>query len=284
MKKYFVIFITTVFFFILTTERGYLTPLETNNNEVIIHFIDVEQGDCTFITLPTGENILIDAGSPSTGPKITQYLKSLSVKKIDHLILTHPHDDHIGGIFSILSEFKVLNFYDNGFSNFKSDIYRDYIKSIRKDLSKYNILQAGESLLFSNVKIKVLNPLLPPTGDLNTDSIVLRLIYEDVKILLTGDLGQLGERRLLKLKTDLVSQILKIAHHGEDDSSSYDFLKNVKPEVAIISVSKINKYARPHQNVLNRLTQVGAKIYRTDLNGNIVLRIDGKTYSIKTGK
>lgn len=272
--------IAIIFFFLIlcATNTAYSDSL------LSIHFIDVGDGDSTLILLPSGENILIDVGSPPAGPGVAQYLKSVGIKKIHHLILTHPHYDHIGGIFSIISEFNVLNFYDNGFSNFKSDIYGDYIKLIRKDLSKYKILQAGESLRFDNIRIEVLNPLLPPTGNINTDSIVLKVIYGEVKILLAGDMGQLGERRLLNLKTDLRSQILKVAHHGEDDSTSDDFLKSIKPEEAIISISEVDIYARPHPAVINRLKQAGTRIHRTDLNGNIVLRTDGKTYSIETEK
>ncbi|MEE8328738.1 MAG: ComEC/Rec2 family competence protein, partial [Thermodesulfovibrionia bacterium] len=283
IKKHVLLLTVSILFLSLTPNAAFsdLTDLKTNS-ELAVHFIDVGEGDCIFIALPSGKNMLIDTGSPSGGPKAVQYLKSMGIKKIDYLILTHPHDDHIGGIFSIMSEFEVINFYDNGFGNFKSDIYRDYIKLVRKDLSKYNILQAGESFLFSNIRIEVLNPLLPPTGNLNNDSIVLRLIYGDIKILFSGDLGQLGEHRLLNLGTELTGQILKAGHHGENNTSSDDFLKSVKPETAIISVSRINKYARPHREILSRLGQIGAKIYRTDLSGNIILKTDGKTYTIKT--
>ncbi|MDP3298224.1 MAG: MBL fold metallo-hydrolase [Thermodesulfovibrionia bacterium] len=273
--------ITAIIFFLLilcATNTAYSDSL------LSIHFIDVGDGDSTLILLHSGENILIDVGSPSAGPRVAQYLKSVGIKEINHLILTHSHYDHIGGIFSILSKFDVLNYYDNGFSNFGSDIYRDYIKLVRKDLSKYKILQAGESLRFNDIRIEVLNPLLPPTGNINTDSIVLKVIYGEVKILLAGDMGQLGERRFLNLKTDLRSQILKVAHHGEDDSTSDDFLKSIKPEEAIISISEVDIYARPHPAVINRLKQAGTRIHRTDLNGNIVLRTDGKTYSIETEK
>lgn len=285
IKKHVLLLTVSILFLYLTPNAAFsdLTDLKTNS-ELAVHFIDVGEGDCIFIALPSGKNMLIDTGSPSGGPKAVQYLKSMGIKKIDYLILTHPHDDHIGGIFSIMSEFEVINFYDNGFGNFKSDIYRDYIKLVRKDLSKYNILQAGESFLFSNIRIEVLNPLLPPTGNLNNDSIVLRLIYGDIKILFSGDLGQLGEHRLLNLGTELTGQILKAGHHGENNTSSDDFLKSVKPETAIISVSRINKYARPHREILSRLGQIGAKIYRTDLSGNIILKTDGKTYTIKTEK
>ncbi len=236
------------------------------------------------IILPDEKNILVDAGSLSEGPKITEYLKSLGIKQINHLILTHPHDDHIGGIFSIVSEFKINNFYDNGFSNFDSTLYVDYLRLVRGNLTKYNVLQTGESLIFDSVKIKVLNPLLPQTGNLNEDSIVLKLVFGNLNILLSGDLGNSGEKRLLESGTELRSRILKVGHHGDKTSSSHDFLEKVKPEAAIISVNSINKYGHPHKETLNRLSNAGAIIYRTDKNGNIVLKTDGKTYSIQTEK
>lgn len=257
-------------------------PQREIKGELAIHFFDVGQGDSTFIHTSRGDNMLIDAGSPGGGPDVVRYLKKLGVKKINHVILTHPHDDHIGGIFSILSEFQVDHFYDNGFSNFSSTMYGDYIERIRKKLSKYHILQAGERLLIGNLEIDVLNPLLPPTGNLNEDSIVLRLNFGDINVFLSGDMGQLGERRLLKHGTALASQVIKIGHHGENDVCSVDFLEEVKPDVAIISVSKMNKYARPHPELLNRLENAGVKIYRTDQRGHIVLRTKGKTYSIHT--
>ncbi len=249
-----------------------------------VHFIDVGQGDSIFISLPDNENILIDTGSPAAGPVIVKYLKSIGIRKIDHLITTHLHDDHFGGIFSVLSEFVVENFYDNGFSNFGSAMYGDYIKSVRKELSKYNILQAGEFLHFNNVRIEVLNPLLPPTGDLNNDSIVLKIKHGQVNILLSGDMGAIGERRLLNIDSDLNSQVVKIAHHGENSASSNDYLKSIKPETTIVSVGRINKYARPHNMVMKRLEQAGPQIYRTDQSGHILIKSNAETYSVFTEK
>lgn len=259
-------------------------PRPVTKGSVAIHFIDVGQGDSVFINLSSGENILIDAGSPSGGPEIVRYLKDIGVRKISHLIFTHPHDDHIGGVFSILSELEVDRFYDNGFNNFSSTIYGDYIRLVRDKLSRYNVLQAGETLLVEDLKIEVLNPLLPPTGNLNEDSIVLRIHFGDIAILLSGDIGQIGERRILNTDAGLSSQVLKISHHGENDVCSDEFLKRVDPETAIISVGVINKYARPHPELLDRLSEAGIVVYRTDRNGHIVLVTNGKTYSIKTEK
>jgi len=255
-----------------------------NAADLVIHFIDVGQGDASFIELPDGQNILIDTGGPAAGPRLVEYLRSLHIKKINHLILTHPHDDHIGGIFSLLSEFEIDKLYDNGFSNFSSNIYFDYVTAVRRNLSKYTILQAGESLTFQDTRIDVFNPMLPPTGNLNNDSIVLRLIYNDIRVLFAGDVSAPGEFRLLKVSTDLKSQILKAGHHGENDALSEKFLEAVRPEAALISVSMINRYARPHQSVIDRLSQRNIKILRTDLHGHVVLKTDGRIFSVAKEK
>jgi len=259
-------------------------PSPKSDGNLVIHFIDVGQGDASFVQLPDGNNLLIDTGSPAAGPKLSEYLKSLHITKINHLILTHPHDDHIGGIFNVLSEFSVDALYDNGFSNFNSALYFDYVTAVRKDLSRYNIMQAGESLHIGEVKLEVLNPLLPPIGNINHDSIVLRLKFKNMNIFFSGDLGTPGEQRLLKTSPDLKSQILKVAHHGENDALSGEFLDMVKPETGIISVSLLNKYARPHAAVLTRLSERNIKVYRTDLAGTVIITTDGNTYSVSTEK
>ncbi len=250
------------------------------SSDLSIHFIDIGDGDSTLIILPSEEAILIDVGSPLSGNRVTQYLRSLGIKRIEHLILTHPHYDHIGGIFSLLSGFEILNLYDNGLSNF-DDIYRDYVTVVRRDLSRYSILQAGESLQFGDVRFDVINPILPPTGDPNADSIAIKITYGDIKVMLAGDITHLTERRLLNLGTDLKSHVLKVAHHGENDSTSEDFLNAVRPEVAVISVDKSDIYARPHPALLKRLADKGVRIYRTDKEGTVILETDGKGYSIK---
>ncbi len=280
-----VLLITVIVISVLTACTSSIAPTSEERAETVtIHFLNVGQGDSTLLKLPSGEIILVDAGDLSAGATVSSYLKGLGINRIDHLIFTHPHDDHIGGIFDIIQGFEITKIYDNGFSNLNSDFYGEYIHLARKDLSKYNILQTGESLSFGDVKLKVLNPQLPPTGNHNTDSIVLRVHYGNIKILLAGDMGTKGERVLLKSLPDLSSNILRVAHHGDRNSTSYEFLNTVQPEIAIISVGKGNKYAKPHQEVLKRLSKIGSKVYRTDINGSIILKTDGKIYSIQTEK
>ena len=272
-----------LFLFIASSIVHGVSPPETHNT-FAVHFIDVGQGDASFIELPGGENILIDTGSPAGGPAVVNFLKSLGVKKINHLMLTHPHDDHIGGIFSILSAFEADNYYDNGFSNFDSTMYGDYVKAVRDDLTRYHVLQAGESLAIGAAHIKVLNPLLPPTGNLNNDSLVFRFEYGETHILFAGDIGAAGEQRLLKIRADLKSNVLKAGHHGGSDATTDEFLKAVNPEAVIISVSMINRNAKPHRRVINLLMESHVPVYRTDVSGSIILTGDGHTYSISAGK
>ena len=252
--------------------------------EIQIHFIDVGDGDATLIRLPGNKNILIDAGGTAEGPGLVRYLRSVGVRHIDHLIFTHPHDDHIGGLFSLLPVIEVKNFYDNGSENLSSIMYEDYLMSVRNDLSRYRVLQAGESLLFGGVKIDVVNPLLPLTGNLNEDSIVLRMRYGGITILLAGDIGETGERRLLDIGTELKSHVLKVGHHGDFNASSEEFLSAVRPQAAIISVGTDDKYSRPKLETLIRLKKAGAKVYRTDRNGHIILKTNGKVFPLITSK
>ncbi len=280
-----VLLITVLFISVITACASYQAlSTEKAYGLATIHFLDVGQGDSTLFSLPSGEIILVDAGEPSAGPKVSRYLKDLGISRIDHLIFTHPHDDHIGGIFSIMQEFDVINIYDNGFSNSGSDIYKEYISLIKKDPSIYNILRSGASLIFGDVSIEVLNPQPPSTGNHNRDSIVMKVTYGNINLFMAGDMESKGERDLLKRSTDLSSRILKVSHHGDRDSTSDDFLKSLGPETAIISVGKANKYARPHQEVLQRLKSAGSRVYRTDINSDIIMKTDGKGYIITTAR
>jgi len=277
--------IAVLFMSAITACASYPTKSTVNaDRTATIHFLDVGQGDSTLLSLPSGEIILVDAGEPSAGPKVSGYLKDLGISRIDHLIFTHPHDDHIGGIFPIMRDFEVINVYDNGFSNSDSDIYKKYISLIKKGPSIYHILRTGASLIFGDISIEVLNPQPPPTGNHNRDSIVMKIIYGNINLIMAGDMDSKGERELLKRFPDLSSRILKVSHHGDMDSTSDDFLKSLSPEIAIISVGIANKYARPHQEVLRRLNSAGSRVYRTDINGDIIMKTDGKGYTIITAQ
>jgi competence protein ComEC len=265
------------------TDR-YRPPSMVSPGEMVVHFLDVGQGDSTLISFPKGETVLVDAGGPSSGTKISRYLRDLGISKLDHLVFTHPHDDHIGGIFSVMRDVKVSRIYDNGMENRYSRIYGEYARLARNDLSRYRVLGAGDTLIFGEVTVEVLHPRPPSSGNLNNESIVMKVRNGNISILLAGDIQAAGEADVLDSFPGLSGTILKVAHHGDRDASSYAFLESLQPEVAIISVGRGNRYGRPHQEVLDGLTRAGARIYRTDLNGDIILKTDGKEYSILTSR
>jgi competence protein ComEC len=257
---------------------------EVTQGETVIHFLDVGQGDSTLISFPNGEIMLVDAGDQSSGAKVSRHLRDLGIRRVDHLVFTHSHDDHIGGIFSVMRDIKVFRVYDSGLENRDSRIYGEYTRLARNDLSRYRILRAGDTLLFGEVTIEVLHPRPPPSGDVNNESIVLKARHGNISVILTGDIQEAGERDVLTSFPSLSGTILKVAHHGDRDASSDAFLERLQPEVAIVSVGRGNKYGRPHQEVMDRLARIGARIYRTDLHGDIILRTDGKEYSISTAR
>jgi len=285
-RTFHIIFSITLLVLLITgcSHNNHLQIKSDKNNTLKIHFLDVGQGDSTLIMLPDGTNIMVDTGSPVAGPMLVDNIKSLGIDRIDHLILTHPHDDHIGGIFNILHAMEVRNFHDNSFNNHESNLFHDYVQLVRKDQSRYHVIHAGNIMDFGAVKIEVLNPILPSTGLINEDSIVLRVSYGDINILMSSDVRNIGENRILQSGAELKSNILKVGHHGDRNASTSSFLEKISPEIAVISAGKDNKYSKPHEDALVRIIASGAKILRTDLHGLITVETDGTNYSIHTDK
>ena len=242
-----------------------------------IHFLDVGEGDSILIEAPNGETALIDAGNLITGLRVVKYLKKNNIYNLEHLIFTHPHLDHIGGAFFILQMMGIENVYDNGENLLalakSSDVYRWYDDLVRES-NKYGVLRAGDSLLLGEVKLKTLwspRPLI--FSDFNANSLVIMVEYKTFRCLLTGDLTIPAEAELLKKESYLRADVLKVGHHGFADASSEKFLKAVSPKIAVISVNKDNIRGYPSFEVLTRLKEMGARVYRTDENGNVVIQV-----------
>jgi len=274
MKKIRVLLILTLFI-LFSSSAAESQPLK-------IHFLDVGEGDSILIEAPSGKTVLIDSGNLITGLDVVRYLEKNNIYELDHLILTHPHLDHIGGVFSILQMLDIENIYDNGEDLSKErgleDVYSWYSDLVRNS-SKYSILGAGDSLVMDEVKLKILWPNKPfISSNFNVNSLVIMVEYRAFSCLLAGDLKTPAEVELLKKKSHLEADILKVGHHGCDDASSRGFLEAIKPKISIISVNENNIRGYPSQEVLTRLEEIGTKIYRTDKDGNIVVQVedDGK--------
>ena len=243
-----------------------------------VQFIDVGQGDSALISLPSGENVLIDAGPKSSAGKLCNYLNEQDVEKIDLLVLTHPHEDHIGGAE------KVFDLYDveellipDGTSD--SSIYKKTMQSAEDEGCKITTAKAGMTTSFSNAQFTVLGPVFPEEYDTNNLSIVMTYTYGETRFIFTGDAEFPAENDIIdKFGDDMLkSDVLKVGHHGSSTSTGYGFLSAVSPDFAAISCGKNNEYGHPHSEILNMLKTAKVDISRTDTEGTIVFSTDGKT-------
>lgn len=251
-----------------------------NTSELIVHFLDVGQADCTLIQLPNGEEVLIDAGNYGDGSYITSYLKNLNVDDIEYLILTHPHEDHIGSAKEIINNFTVEKIYMPDVLT-DSKFYESTMLAIEDKGIETIFAKPGLKIIDSpDLKFQLLSPKSMYYSELNEYSAAARLEYSDTSFLFMGDAESVSELEMLGGGFNLDSDVLKAGHHGGRTSSSRDFLQAVTPEYSIISCGEDNSYGHPHIETLNRLSDIGSEIYRTDELGTIVFLSDGQSISI----
>lgn len=260
------------------------TPIITSMANLVVHFIDVGQGDSVLIQTPNGKNLLIDGGELEYGSRVVSYLQNQGIKQIDVLIATHPHSDHIGGLLAVLDKLPVSKAIDSGQLH-TSQLFESYLQKIDQKNIPFSIARSGQAIEVDNsISIKVLNPSEPlisgTSSDLNENSIVLLLKYGQISFLLTGDAGFYAEERVINALEHI--DILKVGHHGSAYATSNELLNKINPESAIISVGSNNNYGHPAPETLNRLTQHNVKIYRTDVYGTMKITTDGNTYHISS--
>lgn len=249
-------------------------------------FLDVGQGDAILVRTPGGRVLLVDGGPPEAGPRLVRDLKRLGVERIDVLLSTHPHADHIGGLLEVLQAFPVGVVYDPGVVHTTSTFER-YLRLIEQKGIPFRLARRGVELpLGEEVRAQVLWPEVEAVaraeeaGELNAASVVVRLSYGQVALLLTGDIEREQEEVLLR-RGDVRAQILKVAHHGSNSSTGSTFLVRVGPRVAVIQVGRDNPYGHPGRQVLARLAARGVEVWRTDQNGTVSLESDGVTWQIR---
>lgn len=257
------------------------TFLNHNNstNSSTIHFIDVGQGDSILIQV-NNKNILIDSGPNLSEKKLETYLKKHKVKKIDFLIATHPHEDHIGGGDNILKKFNIVHIYSPQIISNNKD-FINLVAEIKKQNKKINIASEGVIIeLGKDAYLKFFSPEKKNYDNINNSSSVIKFTFRNISFLFTGDCEKLIEDTLLSSDYALSSDVLKVAHHGSKTSSSKLFLSKVNPKYAVISCGIGNDYGHPDKLILNRLKEIGMQIFRTDIDGHIVFYTDGDSLSI----
>jgi len=265
------------------------TAFSEGTGNLTITVLDVGQGDSIFIESPQGKRILVDAGEEKMAKRIViPFLQRRGINRLDMVILTHPHSDHVGGMPAVLNKIKVDSVLEPGF-DYESRAYRCFLGLIKKNKIKHSIARPGQMIsMGEKVKGYVLHPSLPflegTNSDCNNVSIVFKLVYGNFSMMFTGDSEEEGEERILELfpESQLASTILKVGHHGSATSTSKHFLSAVNPRVAIISCGRRNKFRHPHPSTVERLKAAGVKVFRTDQNGAVNISTNGETYVIKT--
>lgn len=245
---------------------------EKLENELIVHFLNVGQGDSTFIELPNNKTMLIDGAEKKYATKIINYIKDLGYSQIDFILGTHPHADHIGGLSDIINTFDIGTIYMPKVVA-TSKTYENLLTTIKNKNLKIKTGSSGVEILSEeNLHSFLVAPNKEKYSSLNNYSLVLKLVYGNTKFLFMGDAEELSEN---EINADISADVIKVGHHGSNTSTSAKFLAKVNPKYAIISVGENNSYNHPSIETIEKIKQYTNDIYRTDLNGTIIIKSNG---------
>ena len=253
--------------------------MQTSNtvltDKLEVDFIDVGQADSILVS-NKDETMLIDAGNNKNGNDVVKFIKEKGIAKINYLVGTHPHADHIGGLDDVInSDLEIENVYMPKIQT-NTKTFEDVLDSLKNKNLKVTAPKKGDTFKIGEANCEVMTDSILDKENLNLSSIVIRLEFGENSFLFMGDAETENEKTINWPKTN----VLKVGHHGSNTSSSQNFLNQVKPEYAIIMAGKDNSYGLPKQKILDRLNKIGAKIFRTDELGTITVISDGKTIEV----
>ena len=243
--------------------------------EIILTMIDVGQAD-GFLLEQNGEIALIDCGTRSTGKKVVEYLQSKGITKIDYVFGTHPHDDHMGGMYDVITNFDIgmIVIPEVKSGEVTSNWYIKLMTEIKEGEYNLEYAKEGETYYLGDATIKIIGPISEPQGNLNNYSTVLKVSFGEMDIIMTGDAEtEVEEEILAQYQEELDAEILKVGHHGSDTSTSDEFLEAISPEYALISTKVGNKYKHPIESTMQKLENANIVVYRTDENGTVEVTI-----------
>jgi competence protein ComEC len=272
----------------------WISTLDQGKRMLQVTFLDVGSGDAIFIRSPRGKTILIDGGKKSPyedcGERVlVPFLRSSGFHRIDTMVLSHPHADHLGGFLAVMREFDVGQVLESGIRA-PSSLYREYETALETRGIPRRVIRAGESLSgFEPLSIRFLHPVTgfvtaegqTPYG-INNGSVVMRLEYGRVSFLFMGDAESRVEESLLTQEQPLEADVIKISHQGSRTGTSERWLGAVRPSLAVISVGRGNPFHHPDQEVIDRLEHRGIDMRRTDRHGAVMIKTDGKTIRVRT--
>ena len=261
-----------------------------------VTFLDVRQGDSAFIRTPGGKTILIDAGEggrhngfDAGSHVVLPFLRRNGVRTLDVVVMTHPHEDHVGGMPAVLRDVGARTVMDPG-ESFETSPHRDAMRLIRRQGARCIIARRGQAATFPDgVRITVLNPNDGAVDEedesaINDHSVVLRVTYGHAAFLFDADAGHEAEEDMLRSCGRISSTVLKVGHHGSAQATSEIWLKAARPRIAVISVGKHNPFGHPSREALQRLADSGARIFRTDRDGAVTITTDGENMHVATAR
>ncbi|THE66251.1 MBL fold metallo-hydrolase [Salinadaptatus halalkaliphilus] len=258
------------------------------DGELEIHHIDVGQADATLLIEPSGETMLVDSGDwRDGGDGVIAYLEAQDVDRIDHLVATHAHADHIGGHDTIIEHYEtnregVDTAYDSGVAH-TSQTYDRYLDAVEAHDIDLLVVEDGDSFAFGEAAVDIYNPPAEESGtDLHYNSVALAFEFGEFTYLTTGDAEADAEHRMIDEHDDLEAKAYQAGHHGSSTSSTESFLEHVSPAAVVVSSDHDSQYGHPHDEVLERFTDRGVETYWTGVHGDVVVRTDGQEYGIET--
>ena len=264
----------------ISTVSNYLKPeekAEISDAALSVHYIDVGQADAALL-FSGGKTMLVDGGNREDSNLIAAYLKKHSVSHLDYVICTHAHEDHVGGLSGALSVSSAGEIFAPK-TEADTKVYKNFKTKAKEQGVAVKNPSPGESFTFGESTAEFLGPVTEKTDELNNTSLVLKVTCGEKSFLFTGDAERDEELSIIDAGYDVSATVLKVGHHGSNSSTSYPFLREVMPEIAVISVGKNNDYGHPDDKVLTRLRDAGVTVFRTDELGDIIIETDGKNIS-----
>lgn len=248
--------------------------IELKEGEMVVHFLDVEQGLCILVQ-SEGENLIYDGGEKDTADEVVKYLKAQGVETIDYLISSHYDSDHVSGLINCLEAFEVEYVISSDYVH-ESKTYEKFIAAVNAEGLKPNHPAVGESFTFGNGGFTILSPETIDDDDSNANSVAIKLINGSNSFIITGDAEIKNEKEMCESGIGLKCDVLVPGHHGSATATGWDFMEATLPEYAVISCGEGNSYGHPHEETMEKLESADVQVYRTDIQGTITVTSDGK--------
>lgn len=262
----------------LFTDSGFQGASTTPGGQLEVHFIDVGNADCILVRQGSA-SMLIDAGEKGDADTILEYLQRQGVERLNIVIATHPHADHIGSMARVIRALPIDTFlmaYMPQSATPTSAVYLSMLQALDEKQVSVRQAQPGDALSLGEAQVQILAPL-EQSNDPNNMSVVSRVVYGEQRFLFMGDAETPVEQALLERGTELSADVLKAGHHGSRTATSEAFLKRVAPTYAVLTCGKGNSYGHPHKETLQLLEKYNVTTLRSDVEGNIVFVTDGHT-------